>query len=160
MNECRQAESLLAAVVARANSQFGMRTNDQEMVSDMYIERKFNISLDHHSTLFQCMHKTDSAPLPTCDPWKHMKERDGTWYNDMTKTVPSVFHFNGGGKAHHLAMEGRTWYKQRASTESEKAQVYNTQLRMGDSMRSFREICPNHLDGGGQRSGRSPRGRG
>lgn len=29
------AEKLLEAVVAKANSTFGMKTNDQEMVSDM-----------------------------------------------------------------------------------------------------------------------------
>ena len=86
-------ERLLAAVVKRANSQYGMKTNDQEMVSDMYIERQFNISLDWHAMIFQCMHSTRDAPLPLCNPMEHLRESKGIWKNTLTGTMPALFHF-------------------------------------------------------------------
>ena len=82
-----------AAVVKRANSEYGMKTNDQEMVSDMYIQRQFNISLDWYSNIFQCMHSTHDAPLPYCDPSKDLKESKGVWTNTRTGTTPALFHF-------------------------------------------------------------------
>ena len=93
MGYAKAAEGLLAAVVKRANSQYGMKTNDQEMVSDMYIERQFNISLDWHAMIFQCMHSTRDAPLPHCNPMEHLRESKGIWKNTLTGTMPALFHF-------------------------------------------------------------------
>jgi procollagen-lysine,2-oxoglutarate 5-dioxygenase len=93
MGYARAAEGLLAAVVKRANSEYGMKTNDQEMVSDMYIQHQFNISLDWHARIFQCMHSTHDAPLPYCDPSKDVKESKGVWKNTLTGTTPALFHF-------------------------------------------------------------------
>ena len=50
-------------MVDGANSLFGAKTNDREMVSDMYIDRKYNISLDFYASIFQCMHDTGSPPV-------------------------------------------------------------------------------------------------
>ena len=91
-----------------------------------------------------------------------MEVHDGKWVNSMTKTTPSLFHFNGGGKAHHLNMESKVWYKAQPTSSAEAAKVYDTQLLFGDKMRSFREICPNHIEdttNGGRRGKGRGRGR-
>jgi hypothetical protein len=58
-----------------------------------------------------------------------------------------VFHFNGGGKAHHLSMEKQLSYMQQAYTEEEERLFYDTKLRFNGVMTPFRNICPNHLSG-------------
>lgn len=50
----------------------------QELVSDMYMAGRYNLTLDHHARIFQSMHATD-APLPDCHPERHVKARDGHW---------------------------------------------------------------------------------
>lgn len=87
------------------------KINDQEMVSDMYMNGRFGIELDHRNNIFQAMHATHARPLEECDPWPEMVNRDGVWENEKYGTKPSIFHFNGGGKIHHLEMERRMWYK-------------------------------------------------
>ena len=57
----------------------------------------------------------------------------------------AVFHFNGGGKAHHLDMEARTRYKQRRDSPAEEAAVLATELRFNGKMTPFGKICPNHI---------------
>lgn len=155
------AQKLLAAVVDRANSQFGLKTNDQEMVSDMYIEGKFDIALDHHARVFQCMHDTGAPPLPRCQPWEHVVNDNGVWRNQLTNTTPALYHFNGGGKAHHLEMEAAMWYKRRSSSPAELRQLYDTELVFHDRFRKFGEICPGHLEkaAGGGKAGRIRGGR-
>lgn len=141
------ATRLLTAVVKQVTeSTAGMKTNDQELVSDMYIKRQHNISLDFYARVFQCMHETGSKPLPDCNPWKHMRESGGVWKNEFTHTTPAVFHFNGGGKKHHLEMEARAWYKQKIDSAADTVQVYSTKLRFNGKMREFRDICPKHLE--------------
>lgn len=55
-----------------------------------YIARQYNISLDHYSSIFQCMHDTGSRPLPNCSPKSHMKLIDGVWKNTLTKVAHLV----------------------------------------------------------------------
>jgi hypothetical protein len=141
------AEKLLTAVVKQVTeSAAGMKTNDQELVSDMYIKGQYNISLDFHARVFQCMHETGSKPLPDCNPWTHMQETGGVWKNEYTQTTPAVFHFNGGGKKHHLEMEARAWYKRKPDMAADMEEVYSTKLRFNGAMREFRDICPKHLE--------------
>lgn len=140
----------------------------QELVSDMYMAGRFNISLDHHARIFQSVHSTD-APLPDCHPEQHLKARDGYWYgrsradgtmswgydlglcccwwwcryNDYTKSKPAIFHFNGGGKARHLPMERQVWYKLDEFRERDRPDdVLDHKLWMGGEMRRLREVCP------------------
>lgn len=162
----------------------------------MYMEGRFNISLDHYAQIFQCVHSTD-PPLPRCHPDEHLYHKDGYWwvknniisikktvvvvvvlvlllafektlaytisirplfdnkahylvsckkeekkghsassywkyfyvqtyrlhkmqiyfdlsisipffrFNSYTKSKPAIYHFNGGGKNHHLQMESK-----------------------------------------------------
>ena len=53
---------------------------------------------------------------------------------------------SGGGKSHHLSMEAKLWYKQLQESDEEKSKIYATQLPFNGKLRSFREICPNHLE--------------
>ena len=56
---------------------------------------------------------TLDPPLPRCNPVEDVVlTPGGRWRNKLTKAVPAVLHFNGGGKAYHLKMEGKMWYKQ------------------------------------------------
>ena len=56
---------------------------------------------------------TLDPPLPRCNPVEDVVLTSaGRWRNKLTKAVPAVLHFNGGGKAYHLKMEGKMWYKQ------------------------------------------------
>jgi len=152
MGYADRAVDLLEAVVEQVvHSKAGMKTNDQELVSDMYIDRKFNISLDWYASVFQCMHETGSAPLPNCNPSKHVSFQGGEWRNTLTKTTPAVFHFNGGGKAHHLRMEGQLPYMSGSASKEENDRMYARKLRFNGKMTPFREICPNHLTRSRQR---------
>eukprot|EP00616_Rhizochromulina_sp_CCMP1243_P009141 CAMPEP_0118986668 /NCGR_PEP_ID=MMETSP1173-20130426/42590_1 /TAXON_ID=1034831 /ORGANISM="Rhizochromulina marina cf, Strain CCMP1243" /LENGTH=438 /DNA_ID=CAMNT_0006937465 /DNA_START=101 /DNA_END=1414 /DNA_ORIENTATION=- len=142
----RQAEHLLEAVVAKANSEFGMKTNDQEMVSDMYIDGQFDIALDHQAEVFQCMHDTGSPPLPLCNPGKHLTLIDGVWHNKLTNTTPSLFHFNGGGKKHHLDMEAKSKHKLTPLSPEDKRRIYNTELLFNNKLVNFESVCSRHLE--------------
>lgn len=114
----------------------------QELVSDMYMAGRYNLTLDHHARIFQSMHATD-APLPDCHPERHVKARDGHWYNDHTKTKPAIFHFNGGGKDHHLAMERKVWYKtEEFRAEDDVDATLDKKLWMNGEMLKLREVCP------------------
>jgi len=131
------------------------------MVSDMYMQSRYGITLDKHSNIFQAMHATHDRPLAECDPWPDMTiAESGCWHNKDTNTNPSIFHFNGGGKIHHLAMEKEMWYmnkgKRVGGTECESKfggkleadEVRKTQILMGDDGEeryfTFDEICPQH----------------
>jgi hypothetical protein len=99
------------------------------------------------------MHMTFDAPLPRCNPSEDLEVRQGRYFNKRTQSFPSVFHFNGGGKAHHLAMEKELWYKKAVyqSTE-ERRQLGRTKLSIplkGQQQRTieFRELCPRYLPG-------------
>ena len=104
------AADMLVAVMESAGGDF-KNANDQKLVADFYIEGKFGIQLDFYNKLFQSMHMTDSPPLPYCNPMDDISLTNGKYYNKRTKSQPVVFHFNGGGKRHHLQMESKVWYK-------------------------------------------------
>ena len=110
------------------------KLNDQELASDMYMTGAHDITLDHYNTIFQAMHAIhDSTAVPNCDPWPHMREEDGVWHNDETRSRPAIYHFNGGGKAHHLSMEARTWWKTKARRAPRR--------RTARSTRRFHDQC-------------------
>ncbi|GMH87784.1 hypothetical protein TrVE_jg2834 [Triparma verrucosa] len=127
------------------------KINDQEMVSDMYMDGRFGIQLDHHNKIFQAMHATHDRPLEECDPWPEMENVDGVWENKVHSTSPSIFHFNGGGKIHHLEMERTMWYKQGANQNRaflKKDELRRLKLRVGDGqgrLATFEEICPSYF---------------
>jgi hypothetical protein len=55
---------------------------------------------------------TTEPPLPHCNPVADMiLNENKLWVNKLTDSQPSVLHFNGGGKSHHLDMERKVWYK-------------------------------------------------
>jgi hypothetical protein len=97
------AKDMLLAVIEEAGKNFA-NANDQKLVADMYIQGRFGIKLDFYSEIFQSMHMTLSKPLPFCNPTKDVVIINGHFHNKLTKTDPSVFHFNGGGKSVHLKM--------------------------------------------------------
>ena len=124
------------------------KLNDQELASDMYMTGAHDITLDHYNTIFQAMHAIhDGTAVPNCDPWPHMREEDGVWHNDETSSRPAIYHFNGGGKEHHLKMEARTWWKTKSYARAPEAldAVRSTRLRFHDQVRTFEDICPGHL---------------
>ena len=112
---------------------------------------RFGIQLDHHNKIFQAMHATHDRPLEECDPWPEMENVDGVWENKVHSTSPSIFHFNGGGKIHHLEMERTMWYKQGANQNRaflKKDELRRLKLRVGDGkgrLATFEEICPNYF---------------
>jgi hypothetical protein len=124
------------------------KINDQEMVSDMYMNSRFNIELDHTNKIFAPMHATHDKPLAECDPYPEMVNQAGVWKNKVYGTSPSIFHFNGGGKKHHLKMEKQMWYKsgQHASSMTRDA-LMSELLRVGDgdgTLVEFKELCPTY----------------
>ena len=73
---------------------------------------------------------------------------DGKWKNKRTKTFPSVFHFNGGGKTQHLEMESKMWYKTKEENSPEKinklaASKINVPTQPGGVL-PFKDLCPNY----------------
>lgn len=130
-----------------------MKIIDQEVVADLYMEKswqhgrekKYDLVLDHHSTIFQALHRTDPPDLPYCNPIEAMKMQGQHYYNTVTKSRPGIFHFNGGGKKVHLSMEEKMWYrKPEHNTNTKIDEVKNTQMLFEKDYRSFNEICPKH----------------
>jgi len=106
-----RAAEMLAAVIKEAGKDFA-NANDQKLVADMFMEKRYGLRLDYHARLFQSMHMTFDKPLPYCNPAEDIEVvGDGRFHNKRTHSSPSVFHFNGGGKKHHLKMESKLWYK-------------------------------------------------
>jgi len=147
------AARFLRAIVkgARTTGAAFHKLNDQELSSELYLRREFGpeLALDHGAILFQAMHAVkDNTAVPDCDPWPELRETDGIWQNTLTGSRPSVYHYNGGGKRHHIAMESKMWWKQCAEANEPAAHdaVRKTTMRFGDRERSFDEICPGHLD--------------
>jgi hypothetical protein len=125
------------------------RLNDQELASELYMAGGFpGLALDHGATLFQAMHAVkDTTLVPDCDPRPDLVEERGSWINKRTGSAPAVFHFNGGGKRHHLAMEARTWWKrcENAQALAALARVEATELLFNGRRQTFGAICPGHL---------------
>ena len=126
------------------------KLNDQELAAELYFSGAFgpDLTLDFHARLFQCMHAVRDATLvPDCDPWPDLKERGGSLVNTRTGSRPAVYHFNGGGKKHHLRVEATMWWKKCAEAQSPEAHraVRETTLRFHDRVVSFDDVCPRHL---------------
>ena len=124
------------------------KLNDQELAAELYFSGVFkdSLTLDHYASLFLPMHAVrDRTAVPDCDPWPVLRETDGVWRNSLTNPRPSVFHFNGGGKIHHLPMEKRMWWKQCREAFSELNRTVQTRLLFHDRLRSFDDVCPNHI---------------
>ena len=126
------------------------KLNDQELAAELYFSGEFGpeLGLDHYARLFQCMHGVrDTTLVPDCDPWPDLKERDGTLTNTRTESVPAVYHFNGGGKRHHLKVEAMMWWKTCSEAQSPEARaaVEATTLRFHESTVAFADVCPRHL---------------
>ena len=129
------------------------KINDQEMVSDMYMNGRFDIKLDHTNRIFQAMHATHAKPLVECDPWPETKNLQGSWENIKHNTKPKIFHFNGGGKIHHLEMEKGMWYRNDGDFVTSDGNRYHSknkedlremELVVGDGAgerKRFSEIC-------------------
>lgn len=116
----------------------------------LFFARRFGIKLDHHNIIFQAMHATHSKPLEECDPWPEMENVNGVWENKVHLSSPSIFHFNGGGKIHHLEMERAMWYKQDKSSGRKalsRDELRTTKILVGDGEgreAMFKEICPKY----------------
>jgi hypothetical protein len=153
MGESQMASKMLAAVIDEAGRDFA-NANDQKLVADMFIQGRFGIKLDYYSHLFQSMHMTHDAPLPFCDPMLDIVVENGSFHNKRTNSHPSVFHFNGGGKRHHLVMENKLWYKQGNEYISREAMqvLANTEIsvplasNMGRKIK-FSQICGTYFKG-------------
>lgn len=145
----KQSAAMLLDIINKAGSDF-KNANDQKLVSDMFIHKQHGIQLDYYSTIFQSMHMTD-RPLAHCAPggdvftpaarpisFAHNATGPISYYNAVTKSVPAVYHFNGGGKTYHLKYEKGMWYRQqqreRLRTSADRAAVFegvaNYQLRV------------------------------
>jgi hypothetical protein len=127
---------MLEQIIKEAGNNF-RNANDQKLVADMYIKNRYGIKLDFYNKIFQSMHMTLDAPLPRCNPMEDITLLNSKWVNKRTKGLPSVLHFNGGGKMYHLSMESRMWYKKKE---------YNTK-EMKDKLGSFLLIVPTAKNG-------------
>lgn len=143
------ASAMLGEVQRLAGGNFAT-ANDQKLVADMFMSGKYGIKLDYHTSVFQAMHMTLDPPLPYCDPMQDLAlGRDGHWINVRTRNTPAVFHFNGGGKRHHLEMEGKSWFKL-ALRESKSLQKQLSEYRLSMPDRrskelTFKNICGEYM---------------
>jgi hypothetical protein len=145
----KPASEMLLTVMEEAGANFGM-ANDQKLIADMYIDGRNGIKLDFHNKLFQSMHMTlEGRPLPYCNPHDNIELKDsGKFYNNLTHSFPAVFHFNGGGKRHHLKMEASIWYKSSGETTREKldalfnAHIYNNSY----NNMTFGQLCSDYME--------------
>ena len=154
--EARDAAPLFETLISEAGTyaeRYGVevsKINDQEMSSDMYMAGRMGIHLDHDAKLFQAMHATHDRPLAECDPWKDIKnDGRGGYENVRTGGRPVVFHFNGGGKMHHLKMEASMWYMEGGvrgdRVPKTSREIKDSVLTVGDGegvKKTFAEICP------------------
>lgn len=145
----KNAAAMLEEVIKEAGSDF-KNANDQKLVADMFISGKHNIALDYWAEIFQSMHRTDPPPLPSCNPFSDMElTTQRRWRNKRTNTLPAVFHFNGGGKQHHLKMEGSVWYKDNKYYQGDEGRKLADHLVSVPSMPSgkltFNDICGSYL---------------
>ena len=139
---------MLAQVMLEAGKDFG-NANDQKLVADMYMDGRHGIKLDFYNVLFQSMHMT-SSPLADCNPQNDVRlTENGTWINKRTNAQPTVFHFNGGGKAHHLDMESKVWYKRPQHNTPAKRQALASHLlhvpTAKNSQLRFDQLCGDYL---------------
>lgn len=123
MGTIKHIRPMLQQIIRLAGNDF-RNANDQKLVADMFISKQYPIALDYMSEIFQSMHSTDPPDLPSCHPRNDMQldVKERKWRNERTHTTPAIFHFNGGGKTHHLSMEEKVWYKDEQYYEGSKLQ--------------------------------------
>lgn len=144
------AKLMLEEVIREAGLDFA-NANDQKLVADMFISGRFCISLDYYNSIFQSMHLTLDPPLPRCNPMEDLVlQPDGAgWVNKRTHGTPALIHFNGGGKRHHLNMEGKMWYKNGAfNSLLERTTLANYELivpTMPEAKLAFKELCRDYF---------------
>jgi hypothetical protein len=146
---------MLSTVIKEAGKDFD-NANDQKLIADLFISKRFDISLDYYTKIFQAMHMTLDPPLAHCDPNVDIIERidedtKSIWYNNQTKSTPAVFHFNGIWR-YHLQMEAKAWYKKKI-TNNEKVMndLKNRLILVPSSSQpsrrlTFNAICPNIVE--------------
>jgi hypothetical protein len=145
-----QSAHMLQAVIGSAGGDF-VNANDQKLVADFYIQGKYGLKLDFYNKVFQSMHMTLDAPLPYCNPMADMVLKEGRFYNKLTRSMPSVLHFNGGGKRHHLSMEHSIWYKTPAlNTGEEKSKLRSFMVSTPTKENPLRRLrfdglCPGYV---------------
>jgi len=151
IGKAAKAAEMLQAVIKSAGGDF-KNANDQKLVADFYIQGKYGIKLDFYNKLFQSMHMTLDPPLLHCNPVEDISlTNEGTYYNKRTQSNPVVFHFNGGGKRHHLEMERRVWYKRKEYNTDEMKeqlrahQVFAPNERNPSRRLRFDQLCPNYV---------------
>jgi hypothetical protein len=144
-----KAADMLKAISEEAGNDF-QNANDQKLVADMFIAGRFGIELDYYNSIFQSMHMTLDPPLPYCNPKESIElQSNGEWKNKLTNSIPSVIHFNGGGKSYHLNMEGQMWYKSPEHNTEVKKEMINKHMVSVPTAKNgklrFEELCPNYL---------------
>jgi hypothetical protein len=143
------ANIMLKDIEAKAGDNYAM-ANDQKLVADLYINHQYDVSIDYNAEIFQSMHMTLDPPLPYCDPKTHLKlNSNKIWENRITHTTPSVIHFNGGGKTHHIDMERQSWHKILLYTNNEMLEnLKHHKITMPDHESgglSFEKICQSYI---------------
>ena len=141
---------MLQEIISEAGKDFA-NANDQKLVADMYMEGRNGIKLDFYNEIFQSMHMTLDPPLPYCNPISDVKlTNDKRWKNARTGSTPAVFHFNGGGKSHHLDMEGKMWYQSEDMNTIEiRKQLSSHAIRIptaASGILTFKDICGGYLN--------------
>ena len=145
----KPAADMLLQIIKEAGNDF-TNANDQKLVADFYINGRFGIKLDFYNLIFQSMHMTLDPPLPHCNPVEHViKTPENKWKNKLTNSLPSVFHFNGGGKQHHLKMEKEMWYKKPENNDlihkNNLADYIVLVPTNANGRLKFKDICPSYI---------------
>lgn len=150
MGYARPATLMLEEIQRLAGDNWAT-ANDQKLVADMFIDGRHKIKLDYSATIFLSVHMTLDPPLPRCNPSEdlYFDSASGMWINSRTKTKPSIFHFNGGGKTHHLNMEAQGWHKDiLKNSKSELNLLANKFIKMPTHESKgllFNDICSTYL---------------
>ena len=146
----KESAIMLQEIMNEAGKDFA-NANDQKLVADMYMEGRNGIKLDFYNEIFQSMHMTLDPPLPYCNPILDVRlTEDRKWKNILTSSTPAVFHFNGGGKSHHLDMEGKMWYQSEDMNTIEiRKQLSSHAIRIptaASGILTFKDICGGYLN--------------
>jgi len=142
----KESAAMLLDIINKAGSDFA-NANDQKLVSDMFIHKQHGIQLDYFSSIFQSMHMTD-RPLAHCAPgddvttparrpisFPHNSSMPISYYNAVTRSVPALYHFNGGGKTYHLKYESGMWYRQK---QREKVRTSGNRASVFEGVANYR----------------------
>lgn len=144
----KESGEMLQSVIQEAGSDFA-NANDQKLIADYFISKRFGIKLDYFNRIFQAMHMTLDAPLPYCNPLNDIVMKDLKWYNMKTKGYPAVFHFNGGGKVQHLPMERDCWYKKSPFNDAKSIEALSQKLfrtlPLSSKNLTFVDVCGDYI---------------